>query len=468
MTEPIIFEKSLSIAPLAALQALLPPAVTVGSLYILTLVYDVDFTDAFVVLAVLVATLSAVLLQPSRSVASQLAPRTVPVAVGIILRWLALLAILLTVGYVTKFSHVFSRRVLLTWAVLTPALMIVGTVGVDELMRRLLMSSAHWRRVVFAGCNEISRSLAERIAANPELRMQVYGFCDDRSAERLGFAGGPPLLGRLADLSRIVKSRAVDVIFVALPIGHVQRVTSLLDELRDTTASVYYVPDILAFDLIQARPSEILGIPVVAMCETPFYGYRGVVKRLTDVIIASAILVPALPVMVAIAAAVRFSSPGPVLFRQRRYGLDGQEIVVYKFRTMTVTEDGARIVQARREDERVTPVGRFLRRYSLDELPQLINVLQGRMSVVGPRPHAVAHNEEYRKLIKGYMVRHKVLPGITGLAQVNGCRGETARLEDMQARVEYDLDYLRHWSPLLDLKILGLTCLQLFRDQKAY
>jgi putative colanic acid biosynthesis UDP-glucose lipid carrier transferase len=171
---------------------------------------------------------------------------------------------------------------------------------------------------------------------------------------------------------------------------------------------------------------------------------------------------------VIIAILVKISSPGPIIFKQRRYGLDGREIAVYKFRTMRVTEDGAKIRQASKSDSRITKIGSFLRRSSLDELPQVINVLQGRMSLVGPRPHAVAHNEEYRKLIKGYMVRHKVLPGITGLAQVNGCRGETAQLEDMQARVNYDLDYLRYWTPMLDIKILLLTAVKVFRDDKAY
>jgi putative colanic acid biosynthesis UDP-glucose lipid carrier transferase len=174
------------------------------------------------------------------------------------------------------------------------------------------------------------------------------------------------------------------------------------------------------------------------------------------------------PVLLMIAIGVRISSPGPVLFRQRRYGMYGEAISVYKFRTMTVCEDGASVTQASRTDRRVTPIGRHLRRWSLDELPQLINVLQGTMSLVGPRPHAVAHNEEYRKLIKRYMVRHKVLPGITGLAQVRGCRGETARVEDMEARVMYDLEYMRNWSPLLDLQILVATAFAVVRTDRAY
>jgi putative colanic acid biosynthesis UDP-glucose lipid carrier transferase len=193
-----------------------------------------------------------------------------------------------------------------------------------------------------------------------------------------------------------------------------------------------------------------------------------VAKRLTDISFSTLVLVLLLPLLVVIAIMVKLSSPGPIIFKQRRYGLDGQEIAVYKFRTMQVTEDGAQIRQASKTDGRITRVGGMLRRSSMDELPQLVNVLQGRMSLVGPRPHAVAHNEEYRKLIKGYMVRHKVLPGITGLAQVNGCRGETSKLEEMEARVNYDLDYLRHWSPMLDIKILLLTVVKIFRDDKAY
>jgi putative colanic acid biosynthesis UDP-glucose lipid carrier transferase len=322
---------------------------------------------------------------------------------------------------------------------------------------------------VFAGVNEVSLSLASRMRRGSELGMSVKGFFEDRSLERLtSEAESVRILGRLSELGTYVKQQRIDVIFVALPIRHVQRVMQLVDDLRDTTASIYYVPDIFVFDLIQARAGEIHGIPVVALCETPFAGYRGAVKRSMDVVVAAGALVLLAPLLMAIAVAVKLSSPGPAIFRQRRYGLDGREIVVYKFRTMTVTEDGAQIRQATKDDARVTRIGKVLRRYSLDELPQLINVLQGRMSLIGPRPHAVAHNEEYRKLIKGYMIRHKVLPGITGLAQVNGCRGETTSLEDMQQRIKFDLEYLRRWSIGLDVQILLKTAVQVFVDKKAY
>jgi putative colanic acid biosynthesis UDP-glucose lipid carrier transferase len=248
----------------------------------------------------------------------------------------------------------------------------------------------------------------------------------------------------------------------------VSRVRELVHELGDTTASIYFVPDLFAFDLIRSQLSHVNGLPVVAICETPFCGLNGVIKRISDIVLASLALVLLAPFMAGIAWAIRRSSPGPILFRQRRYGLEGEEFEVYKFRTMLVCEDGAQIRQAQENDPRVTRVGRFLRRTSLDELPQLFNVLNGTMSLVGPRPHAVAHNEHYRRLVSGYMLRHKVRPGITGWAQVNGLRGETANVDRMSQRVQFDLDYLRHWSLGLDLMILLRTAMIVVRDRNAY
>jgi putative colanic acid biosynthesis UDP-glucose lipid carrier transferase len=212
----------------------------------------------------------------------------------------------------------------------------------------------------------------------------------------------------------------------------------------------------------------VCGIPVISVCDTPFKGTDGAIKRVSDIVLSTLILLLIFPVLLVIAVAVKLSSPGPIIFKQRRYGLDGQEILVYKFRSMTVTEDGNSIKQAQKNDMRITPLGAFLRRTSLDELPQFINVLQGRMSIVGPRPHAVAHNELYRTLIKGYMVRHKVKPGITGWAQVNGYRGETDTVEKMQRRIDFDLAYLRKWSLRLDIHIILKTIRLVLKDQKAY
>ncbi len=464
----MIFKQNVSIMLVTVLQALLPPVIVFGCLYFTADAYDVDFNESFQVLSIIAIAISVMLLRPSGSMTEHLLAQRVPMAAGILIRWIALLGILLAIGYATKLSSQFSRRAILTWVVLTPVILILVALALREFTRRLLMVPANARSVVFAGGNDVSLSLSERIIANSELCMKVLGFFDDRSAERLALPPGTELLGKLPDLAGYVRTHKIEVIFIALPIRHVRRVMDLIDELRDTTASIYYVPDILVFDLIQARTGEIMGIPVVSMCETPFHGASGFVKRAMDVVFSLLILILILPLMGIVAMLIKLSSPGPAIFRQRRYGLDGREITVYKFRTMNVVEDGHRIVQASKSDARITSIGKVLRRFSLDELPQLVNVLQGRMSLVGPRPHAVAHNEEYRKLIKGYMMRHKVLPGITGLAQVNGCRGETVKLEDMQARVNFDLEYLRHWTPMLDFKILVLTALQLFGHERAY
>ena len=465
MTQPVLVKQSFMIALLTCLQAVMPALVAVLSLYITVVLFGRVFDPSSAAVVIVVC---LILVRPPREVSTQLTLERVTAVVDVIIRWLMLLVILLAVGYVTKSLDAYPRRIILTWAALTPVALILTTVAMQEVMRRFLMSAFDNRSAIFAGYNNSSLELAKRLKRNPNMRIEVKGFFDDRSSDRLGMDPGAQLVGSLSDVAKYVNEHGTDIIFIALPIRHLQRVMNLLDDLRDTTASIYYVPDIFVFDLIQARSGEIQGIPVVAMCETPFYGYRGVTKRLTDIVFSVAILLLTLPLFVLVALSVKMSSPGPIIFKQRRYGLDGREIAVYKFRTMRVTEDGGRIRQASKTDDRITRIGGLLRRSSLDELPQLINVLQGRMSLVGPRPHAVAHNEEYRKLIKGYMVRHKVLPGITGLAQVNGCRGETAQLEEMEARVNYDLDYLRHWSPMLDIKIILLTAVKIFRDEKAY
>ncbi len=468
MTQPALAKQSFLIAILAGVQAIMPAIVAVAALYATITLFGDSF-DPSSSSIVIVAVLCLILVQPPREVSSQITSPRISAVVDVIFRWLLILAFLLAIGYVTKSPlEAYPRRVFLTWAATTPLALVVATLIMQEVMRRFLLNAYDSRSAIIAGYNSSSLELARRLKSNPGMRLEVAGFFDDRSSDRLGMEADAKLIGALSDLGTYVKEHRTDVIFLALPIRHVKRVMDLLDDLRDTTASIYFVPDIFVFDLIQARSGDIHGIPVVAMCETPFYGYRGVAKRLTDIGLSLLILLLLLPLLAVVAVLVKFSSPGPIIFKQRRYGLDGREIGVYKFRTMRVTEDGSQIRQASRTDSRITRIGGILRRTSLDELPQLINVLQGRMSLVGPRPHAVAHNEEYRKLIKGYMVRHKVLPGITGLAQVNGCRGETAELKDMEARVNFDLDYLRHWTPMLDIKIILLTVAKVFRDDNAY
>jgi len=415
-----------------------------------------------------VAAICTLAVLPPRNHTTQVISTRMDLATNLLWRWAMLVALLLALGYVTKFSEDYSRRVVVTWVLVTPVLLVMLQLALQSITRAVLMDATHARRAIIVGCTPASQELARRLGRHTELGIAVAGFFDDRGSDRLGCARYAQLLGRFNDVAAFVNHRNIDVIFVAIPPGQISRMRELVHELGDTTASIYYVPDVSGFDTVQQRTSEILGFPVVAMCETPFHGYRGLVKRLMDVTLASLGIVALMPLLLGIGFAVKRSSPGPVLFRQRRYGLDGREILVYKFRTMTVCEDGAQVTQASREDRRVTAIGKHLRRWSLDELPQLLNVIQGTMSLVGPRPHAVAHNEEYRKLIKRYMVRHKVLPGITGLAQVRGCRGETARVEEMERRVMFDLEYMRNWSPLLDVQILVATVIAVFRTDRAY
>jgi len=382
--------------------------------------------------------------------------------------WFLLVGFLLLFAYGSGYLDNFSRTVMLTWAMLTPVVLVAANGLARRLVPGILASKRHQHLAVIAGCNATGRRLAQSFDEDPTLGVQFLGYFDDRCRERVDDDSRAREIGALAELPSYTKASHIDQIYLALPMGEESRILKLLDELKDTTASIFFVPDLFVTDLIQGRVDSIGSTPIVALCETPFVGINGVLKRGSDVILAALILIAIAPLLLAVAVGVKLMSPGPVLFKQRRYGLDGREIVVYKFRSMTVTEDGDKsYTQVSRGDPRVPPFGAFIRKTSLDELPQFINVLQGRMSIVGPRPHAIAVNERYRKLIPGYMLRHKVLPGITGWAQVNGYRGGDDA-EHMRGRIEYDLEYLRNWSLGLDLLIILRTVGLIFRDMRAY
>ncbi|NGP53721.1 undecaprenyl-phosphate glucose phosphotransferase [Thioalkalivibrio sp. XN8] len=468
MTEPVNLNNDLRLAVIAALQRLLPAVLVVLLLYLVAALQGEAFTPPYRALAVVAGGLSLLLLRVRRNGRPLMLTPLAEISVKLVGRWLGIVALLLLGAWLAGVTGFYSPGTVFTWLTCAPLVFVPAALGLHEIKRRLITADNNVRTAICAGVTPHSVHLARQLETHPELGARFVGFFDDRSADRLEATEPFDILGGLASLGDYVRANHVDVIFIALPIRHLERVMNLIDDLQNTTASIYYVPDVFVFDLIQSRPGEILGTPVISMCETPFQGSKGVAKRLTDIVLTVFAMIPALPVMAVVALMVALTSRGPVIFKQRRYGLDGHEIVVYKFRTMRVLEDGDEVVQVSRVDPRVTPVGRILRTFSLDELPQLFNVLQGRMSLVGPRPHAVSHNEQYRKLIKGYMLRHKVLPGITGLAQVNGCRGEIEKLEDMERRVTYDLEYLRRWSPLLDLRILLLTVVRVFKDTKAY
>ena len=456
------------IAPLTTLfKSFIDPIIVVASLYLLHFFFDVTFSGPEVILAAMAFLLTIIfmdgtfLFMPGSFRSWQ--------GLGSFLgSWCFIILCLLAVGHASSIVDYFYPPYILTWFVAAPAALLLTHAGV----RGLLLPSvfkAKRRRVAIVGANQAGQALRARICGNPYLNMEFVGFFDDRELNRLEGITQADLLCTLSDMPEYIAKNDINRVYISLPMSSQPRVMKLLDELQDSTASIYFVPDFFIFDMIQAHVDHVAGIPVVCICESPFRGIKAVIKRASDVVFGLVILALIWPIMLATAIAVKVTSPGPIIFKQRRYGADGKSIMVYKFRSMTVMEDGTKVTQAQQNDQRFTPIGGFLRKTSLDELPQFLNVIEGTMSIVGPRPHANAHNEYYRKLIKGYMIRHKVRPGITGWAQVNGCRGETDTLDKMEKRVQFDLDYLRHWSLFMDIKIIFMTVYQVIkREGNAY
>jgi putative colanic acid biosysnthesis UDP-glucose lipid carrier transferase len=445
---------------------LLDPFITWGILVLVVWIYDQVFTGYYLVLMILTFFISSYVYEQtsiySRWRNGNLLEYTRDTLVG----WSIIVAILFLLNYAADFSRHYSTKVILTWLIATPIVLLVSHIAV-RVIADLLRNRGGLRSAVIVGANETSLKLVHRISEFPYLLIDIQGYFDERNDSRIP-KWNLRRLGGMTDVVSYARKHNIQMIFISLPMAAQPRIREIVDGLHDATASVYFLPDVYVFDLMQARFNNVGGIPVVAVCESPFSGVDSVVKNVSDFVLALLILILLSPVMIGIALAVVWTSPGPAIFKQRRYGLNGEEIIVYKFRSMKVREDGSNVVQAQKNDPRVTRIGAFLRRTSLDELPQFINVLQGRMSIVGPRPHAVAHNELYRKLIKGYMLRHKVRPGITGWAQINGMRGETEVLEKMQGRIDHDLYYLQNWSIWLDLWIIMRTVWVVLRKDNAY
>lgn len=274
--------------------------------------------------------------------------------------------------------------------------------------------------------------------------------------------------GSFSDAKKLILENKVDKVYLTMDDNNLLHIEELLVLLTDSTCSTVLVPNLYHFEYLYTKVEDLNTIPTIPLIDTDFDGLNGVLKRVEDIVLSLCILTLISPLLLLIAVVIKSTSKGPVLFKQTRYGLNGKPIKVFKFRTMNVMENGNEVVQAVKNDHRITKFGGLLRRTSLDELPQFFNVLLGSMSIVGPRPHAVSHNEQYRKLIPGYMLRHKVKPGITGLAQIRGWRGETDTIDKMEKRVECDLIYIRNWSIWLDLKIIILTVFHGFVHKAAY
>ena len=394
--------------------------------------------------------------------------RPLNAAVDISTSWLSLLLILALCGYATRSLGLFQPDILVWWMATTPVLLWTTYFGGRALLRRLAARPENRRSAVVVGAGALGVKVSRAFEARGDIGLSFMGYFDDRADERVDPEAIGLRLGNLRQVAPYVREHGVHEVYITLPLGSQPRILELMEHVQGTTASVFFVPDVFGISIIQGRLQDMNGVPVVGLCETPFTGTNRLVKTASDLLLGGLILLIISPLLLVLSIGVKLSSPGPAIFKQRRNGLDGEEIIVYKFRSMRALDDGAVVNQAVKGDPRITAFGAFIRRTSLDELPQFINVLQGRMSIVGPRPHAVAHNEQYRQLIKAYMVRHKVKPGITGWAQIHGHRGETDTIEKMQARVEYDLEYLRNWSLGLDLQIIARTIKLVFFDRNAY
>jgi putative colanic acid biosynthesis UDP-glucose lipid carrier transferase len=428
--------------------------------------------------------------------------------------WTYTVAVLLGIGLVSAYNARFSYETKVVWVVATPLVMVAVRSALRLFQRRLQAEGWNTKRVAICGANELGVQLARNLARMPELGLKTVGFYDDRyverrqSSTRRGRDGGDPreenrrtieqddrrraaadvasaarkaniptelgdVVGGVADLIAACRAGEIDTVYLTFPMRAENRLRDVLNKLADTTADVYLVPDFFVFELLHARLTNVGGLPAVSIHENPLYGIDGLLKRSFDLVAGLILLLAFSPVMIAVALAVKLTSRGPIFFRQKRYGLDGREIHVWKFRSMRVEacqagEAGTTVQQATKGDSRITPVGAFIRKTSLDELPQLFNVIGGSMSLVGPRPHATAHNEQYRTLIDGYMLRHKVKPGITGLAQVMGFRGETDTLDKMEGRIRFDHEYIRTWSFTMDVEILFRTLWVVLGQKNAY
>ena len=374
--------------------------------------------------------------------------------------------ILIAASYLLK-KDSYSRLVFLYFSIFSIILLILERFILREFLRFFRSKGYNRRRVLIIGAGELGEKVSKRIKESSWTGLEIAGFLDD-SMDVGASIQGAKILGKIRDINKITSEYDIDQVFITLPAKAYRKIMYVVENLRDEVISVRIVPDIYQAVTLYGGIEEFNGLPIINLTDSKMYGWNVIVKRVADVAFSSLALALLSPIMLTIALIIKLTSRGPVIFKQKRYGLDGKEIKVYKFRSMSVCEDGPNVPQARKGDTRITAVGSFLRRTSLDELPQFLNVLQGRMSVVGPRPHAVSHNEEYRKLVKSYMLRHKVKPGITGWAQVNGWRGETDTLDKMEKRVECDLFYIENYSCWLDMKIVWLTIWNGFIHKHAY
>jgi putative colanic acid biosynthesis UDP-glucose lipid carrier transferase len=383
--------------------------------------------------------------------------------------WLITCALIVMLGFLTKTSEHYSRSVVIFWFA-TSLVAQCAIYAAFHLVSHVFQSSERASLpAMVIGSGSLAQRLVTSVNRNVFLADQIVGVVDRPDSLQAWRDQQVPAMGTLAEIEEVLQRRWIDRVYIALPLERADEVRDLHRRLRQYSVDLIWVPDIFSIELLNPSVREVAGIPLISLSESPLTtGARAYLKSLMDVVGALIGLIVLSPLMLLVALAIKLTSRGPAIYRQTRAGWDRSTFQIWKFRTMYVHDEGPdRLTQAGRHDSRITPVGAFLRRTSIDELPQLINVLRGSMSLVGPRPHSIIHDDEYSKKIDAYMSRHRIKPGMTGWAQVHGHRGETRSVEDMRRRVEYDLDYINRWSLWLDLWILLLTPLAIF-SRKAY
>ncbi|GAB5405354.1 MAG: undecaprenyl-phosphate glucose phosphotransferase [Aureliella sp.] len=456
-------------SPLALLARLCDAATIGGTLYASQALAGQYTSDATLLAATVAIVAYLLVCEASSILQMRVSPSASNDLLNVLTSWFLTVCIVAALAFFSRQGIHFARSSILGWITLGGAGLGLSRMLFRIIAELLIKSGLAGRKCAIAGVNELGLQLMKNAVANPDCGLQITGFYDDRDQKRWKVELDEELyFGNLTAMVESAKRGEIDTVFVTLPMRAEGRIKWLLDKLADTTASTYIVPDFFVFELLHSRWGMVGDLPTVSVFETPLYGVDSWMKRAFDVSVAATGLLLISPLMLIISLLVKLTSAGPVFFRQKRYGLDGKEIWVWKFRSMTTCDNGPSVAQAKKGDARITPLGGILRRTSLDELPQLFNVIEGTMSLVGPRPHASAHNEHYRKLIHGYMLRHKVKPGITGLAQVEGFRGETETLDKMQKRVDFDHRYIQQWSLMLDIKILLRTFFVVFKQENAY
>lgn len=396
-------------------------------------------------------------------------------ALNLLKAWIFTFLLLIVLGFLTKQSHIYSRNLIGQLFVIGYFAQLFLHVLLRIVYQKFVLGSQQSENVLIIGQSRLAYYLQEKISANPWMSEQVIGFValpgDDIPASGRKASGrkrDPDILGSIENLPALIDQYNIDTVYVITPLKSAKALVDVYMTVMDKHVAIHWVPDIFSLRLVNHSVKEISGIPVITLSETPLIGMRLLLKDIEDKVLSILILIIISPILFLVAIAVKLDSPGPVFFRQNRTGWSGKSFRIWKFRSMYVhREEAGKLKQAEKNDSRITRVGAFIRKTSLDELPQIFNVLKGDMSLVGPRPHAVQHDKEYSQRIFDYFARHHIKPGITGLAQVRGLRGETKDINQMIQRIESDIEYINKWSVWLDIKIILRTVFA-FTGKSAY